>query len=511
MHALILELDAGIQAELSAALTGRGHQVSLCQDLASALARLERSAPPIELLIVGQAVDGPDILHTCRVLRAQIAQPLRACGLLLLARDHTPTVLAQAFGVGIDDYLVWPLAAPDLALRLTAAERLVETLTERQMVEAQLGEAVERFDLAARGSNDGLWDAKVLPGVPWYSPETLVWYSERMKELMGYAGDEIPDLLESWARLLHPEDRDRIFEALRRHIELRAPYDVEYRLLTKSGEYRWFSARGKAIWDEQGQPLRMSGSLRDITPHKQQEEALQNEQRVLRQLLEMTERDRRLMAYEIHDGLVQYVTGALMHLEVFALKQPIAEPRGRQEFDFSLRLLRESVDEARRLISGLRPPILDESGIVPAIEYLLHEQRGSGGLVFEFIHDVEFDRLAPAVESALFRIAQEALSNVRRHSKSQRARVELIQVTERLRLVVQDSGVGFDTTRVPDGRYGLQGIRERARLLEGGVQIESQPGQGTRITVELPLIRAAAPVQSEPAPLPATSTEPCAT
>ncbi len=146
------------------------------------------------------------------------------------------------------------------------------------------------------------------------------------------------------------------------------------------------------------------------------------------------------------------------------------------------------MDEARRLIGGLRPPILDESGIVAAIEYLCSERRQSGQSQIEFVVRVQFHRLAAPLEVALFRIVQECLTNACRHSQSPKIRVELSQLENRVRLTVQDWGVGFDPQEVKGERFGLRGIRERVRLLGGAADINSSPGKGTIITVELPLL-----------------------
>ena len=150
----------------------------------------------------------------------------------------------------------------------------------RKFAEIALREGVERFELAVHGSSDGLWDGRALPDEPWHSPKTPVWWSPRFKEMLGYREDEFPNLLETWAAHLHPDDKQRVFGALAAHIERRVPYDVEYRLLTKAKDYRWFRARGQAMWDDTGRPIRMAGSLTDITERKRLEEQLIHSQRM---------------------------------------------------------------------------------------------------------------------------------------------------------------------------------------------------------------------------------------
>jgi PAS domain S-box-containing protein len=147
-------------------------------------------------------------------------------------------------------------------------------ITERKQADATLRQAEERLALAVEGSSDGLWDGRPLSEEPWWSPRTPVWWSPRFKELLGFRDDEFPNVLESWAARLHPDDKARVFEALTAHIDRRVPYDVEYRLRTKPGEYRWFRARGQAIWDQDGHMVRMAGSLQDVHARVQAQTAL---------------------------------------------------------------------------------------------------------------------------------------------------------------------------------------------------------------------------------------------
>ena len=199
------------------------------------------------------------------------------------------------------------------------------------------------------------------------------------------------------------------------------------------------------------------------------------------------------MAFEIHDGFSQQLTGALLNFEAAAAACRQCCPTAIDTFDNGIRLLRESIAESRRLVRGLRPPVLDEYGIVPAIEHLIEDHLAAGGANVEFVSGVTTQRLAHPLESAMFRMVQETLNNIRRHSQSSRTRIELTQKGAAVRLEVRDWGVGFDPAKVGADHFGLRGIRERARLLGGRAEIESSPGKGTRVCVELPMI-AATPV-----------------
>jgi len=533
----------------------------------------------------------------------------RQRSIFLVVTDRSATRdLQLVLSAGADDYVLLPIEPALLEIRLTIAARRARSRQESTRLERELRESIERFELAVSGANDGLWDAHIM-GQDWNRPDTQVWYSQRFKELLGYQDGEFPNVLESWASRLHPDDQEHVFKALNAHIDHRQPYDVDYRLRTKSGEYRWYSARGHAIWDEDGQLMRMAGSLRDITQTKEYEqqlaqseakwrslvenapdiilltdlngtlkfinrstpeaeravgrtaydyvrqpfweqtrrafgllretgqpqqfevlahsegggsawystrlgpiyrdgkldsviivasditqqkiteEQLVRERQLLRRLLELQERERQLTAYEIHDGLVQYLTGGLMHLEAFASDGGAAADETHADYLRGVSLLRDALAEARHLISGLRPPILDEQGVVASVEYLVNESRVEIPEL-EFVNRTHFGRLAAPLEAAIFRITQEGLSNIRRHSGAKRARVELVEHGELVRLVIRDWGCGFNLEKVHEERFGLQGIRQRARLAGSTATIESAPGGGTTIVVDFPLIYA---------------------
>jgi PAS domain S-box-containing protein len=139
-------------------------------------------------------------------------------------------------------------------------------ISERKQAEDELRESEARYERAVNGANDGIWEWNVVTGEYYLSP--------RWKQLLGYEDHELPNVQDSFFNQIHPEDQPRVSEAIRAHFEERKPYEIELRLQCKSGEYRWFYARGKVMRDEQGQPLRMAGSITDITEKKRAEQSL---------------------------------------------------------------------------------------------------------------------------------------------------------------------------------------------------------------------------------------------
>ena len=141
-----------------------------------------------------------------------------------------------------------------------ALRQLTDEMAQSNRAKEALQKSEERFALAARGSSDGVWDWNVLTND--------VFISVRFKELLGYEAHEFEDKFAAFESHLHPDDRERVLAAVRDHVERRVRYEVEYRLRTKSGQYRWFVARGQAIWDDTGRATRMAGSITDITEHR---------------------------------------------------------------------------------------------------------------------------------------------------------------------------------------------------------------------------------------------------
>lgn len=235
-----------------------------------------------------------------------------------------------------------------------------------------------------------------------------------------------------------------------------------------------------------GEVVGVAGMAFDVTQRQKAKAELLQERSLLENMLNVHERDRKLVAYEIHDGPVQTATAAALRLEAVLSRSDLAEGEARQQIDTALQLVRKTIDDSRRMIRGLRPPELEEQGIVAAIESYMASLPSEGPKV-ELETSIEHHRWDPVLESTVFRIVQEGLTNIALHSRAARAAVRLSEADGYVRVVVQDWGVGFDPQAIDTNRFGLQGIRERARLMRGSADIESQPGSGTRITVSLPV------------------------
>ncbi len=213
-------------------------------------------------------------------------------------------------------------------------------------------------------------------------------------------------------------------------------------------------------------------------------------QDLVRQLQVAQEEERRRVAYEIHDGLAQVAASAHQHLQTFADYHAPASAAGRNALDVTVDLVQRTVREARRLIAGLRPTALDDFGLGTAIRLEVEALRSEGWQV-TYEEDLGEERLPSTLETALFRVTQEALTNVRKHAGRAQVVVTLEQHDDNVRLEVRDFGRGFsphvgsDRPR-PGERVGLLSMQERVALLRGQCTVTSQPGAGTQVIAVVP-------------------------
>lgn len=212
---------------------------------------------------------------------------------------------------------------------------------------------------------------------------------------------------------------------------------------------------------------------------------------LVQRLLLATEDERRRVAYEIHDGLAQLAAATQQHLEGFAAGYRSRSKQRRDELLQGLRLASDTVREARHVIAGLRPTVLDDFGLGAALAYEIQNLRADGWEI-QYSDELGQVRLDASVETALFRVAQEALANVRKHAETRRVEVLLQRRLDSVRLEVRDWGRGFRVATAhagagPSERVGLAGMQQRIALLSGKLSVQSRPGVGTRIRADVPL------------------------
>lgn len=205
----------------------------------------------------------------------------------------------------------------------------------------------------------------------------------------------------------------------------------------------------------------------------------------VRQLIELQERERQWLGFELHDGLIQELTAAVMFLES-AASDCGATGETSESLAQADRLLRGALVEARRLIAGLQPAQLEDGGLAAALQRLIGDLHDRSQVKFT-LHCDPLPPLPHDWEWNLFRIAQECLNNVVKHSRASTAQIRCETRPTELQLTVEDHGQGFDPAKVPPNRYGLLGIRQRVNWMRGKLDLLSHPGRGTTVRVAVPL------------------------
>jgi two-component system sensor histidine kinase UhpB len=352
----------------------------------------------------------------------------------------------------------------------------------------------ERFQLVVAASNDGIWD--------WDIPKNYVYYSPRMKERLGFTPtDEFPPEPDTLWKLMHPDDVEATRAAVRRHMTDRVPYEVEHRVRTRSGEYRWFAARALAVWNAAGEPVRMAGAISDINEkrlaerslHEAKERELHAREEFAQHLIQAQEQERQRLANELHDSVGQNLS-LIKNRALLALQQPGLSPEVKHHVSALSELATDVIAEVRTVAQNLRPLHIEQLGLTDALETLLNKVGESSSLIIERRIESVDDVVTGAAATHLYRVAQEALNNILKHARANHCRVLLERDVNMVRLTITDNGIGFDThANATHHGLGLASIAERVRMLSGVLHLESTPlganrPSGTTLRIEIPIV-----------------------
>jgi PAS domain S-box-containing protein len=376
--------------------------------------------------------------------------------------------------------------------QIVGVEAIARDITERKKVEGALRTSEEKLRQALLASNTGIWD--------WNTETGEVRYSKEWKGQLGFRESELPDTFEAWESRLHPEDRDRAVVYARAYCANPAgAFRQDFRLRHKDGTYRWIESHASFVTEVDGRRVRLLGSHTDITERKQAEAALQEAydqlQTVTRRLLEAQEAECQRIARELHDEFGQVLTG--LKFDVAWLSNHLSRTNGsadRVAMMSKLTAMSQSVDgliqSVRATASALRPSVLDDLGLVAAIEWLVSTIRERTGLPSELTIDPKIQErtIEPEVATTVFRSAQELLTNIMRHAQASAVSVQLTMTDRHLSLMVRDDGRGIRGQEWEEGRsLGLRGVHERVKLIGGSITIAGSPGAGTEVSLLLPI------------------------
>jgi PAS domain S-box-containing protein len=346
---------------------------------------------------------------------------------------------------------------------------LANEVTERNRAETALKQSEANLAKAQQIAHLGSYEISLTPGgANHWSAETfrILGRDPTKSELSGadYVGE-----------IVHPDDRTRVRQVQEELVRTAKPFEVEYRVVRPDGTVRHVQSIGEPVLDDQGQAVRLIGTVLDITERKELE----------REILEISEREQRRIGQDLHDGLGQHLAGLELMSQV--LEQNLAGKNKKEAMRAReiARHVRGAISQTRSLARGLSPVLLESEGLMSALADLATSTEQMFHLSCRFHCDPPVLVHDHAVATHLYRIAQEAVSNAIKHGKATTITIGLRQFPERIELGIHDDGVGLAGEPVKGKGMGLRIMRYRADMIGGSLGVVRRPEGGTAVTCSL--------------------------
>jgi PAS domain S-box-containing protein len=364
---------------------------------------------------------------------------------------------------------------------------LVVNLRRRRIAEGFLAESEARLSLAAESADAGMWSVQ--------AESSQVWVTDKTRELFGLP-EHTTLHLDDFLNRMHPEDRERLNAAIQNALQSGKDMTEEYRIQRGDGSLRWLASHGRLQPAGAGQSKRLMGVTVDITDRKRAEELLRQNQQDLSQLagriISAQEEELRRLSREIHDDLTQRLAALALDAVLIEKQLDPSQSKAINELNGLRTNLSEVAEEVHDLSRRLHPSILDDLGLVQAVEAESAAFINKTEIGLSITTDGFPDSVPQSIALCLYRVIQEGLQNISKHSIAKAASITLQGLSSGVRLLIEDHGVGFDPEEVrKKAGIGLSSMRERVRLLDGEISFKSKPGQGTQIEVFIPTREAA--------------------
>jgi PAS domain S-box-containing protein len=375
----------------------------------------------------------------------------------------------------------WYGTSIDIDDRKRAEVALRSSEQEQRHIAAQLERERARLVEAQEVAIIGSWEAE-LPGL------NVIW-SEQTHRIFETDPSRFDPTRPKFREFIHPEDGPKVDAAFVASLDRRSPCTVEYRIVMPDSRVKIVEERWRAFHDEEGKPVRLAGTCRDITERVRAEEELR---RLSGELLRSQDEERRKIARDLHDSTGQDLVALATMLGQLRESIPSAQRKSRRLLSECKALSDKCIRDVRTLSYVLHPPMLDEAGLGDAIRDYVGGFSKRSGIHVELELSPRLGRMERGVELALFRVVQESLTNIQRHSGSQRAKIRIyrnsnltLEISDRIHAASANVRRAKEVRRFKVG-VGIAGMRERARLIGGRLEIDST-SHGTTVRVTIPL------------------------
>ena len=362
-------------------------------------------------------------------------------------------------------------------------------ITERKQAEELIQKSEALLKEAQHVAHIGHWEVNDLAGSPKWSEEIF--------HIFGLDPAQSEPSFKGLQKFIHPDDWDNLNNAVTKANIEGIPFDIEFRLFRPDASIRWMNAKGSIIRDGEGHIVRTFGTAQDITERKQAEEEVRASREQLRalagRLQAVREEERTNMARQIHDELGGALTGlkidfSLLRRAALKVEDETVRASLLAGTDSMIESIDSSIHTVRRIAMELRPGILDDLGLVAALEWQLKDFEKRTDIRCEFFPMVEDIALDADLSTTLFRIFQETLTNVARHAGATEVHVRWRVDADGSVLEIEDNGKGIKKEKILSSKsLGLLGMRERAQMFGGRTTVTGTPGKGTKVMVKIPL------------------------
>jgi PAS domain S-box-containing protein len=404
--------------------------------------------------------------------------------------DHFQTVRRRKDGSLLDVSLtISPVT--NSSGRVIGASKVARDITAQKQAERALRESEQRFRVITDASPILVWMSGTDKLCYYFNKGWLDFVGRTLEQESG----------NGWVENVHPEDFDHCLQIYVENFEARRPFEMEYRMRHHTGQYRWILDRGVPRYAADGTFEGYVGGCLDIHDQKEAAEKVRIADDITR-LMKVQDEERRRIARELHDSAGQTLTVLGLSLAQLIERAQVIAPELAEEGKGIEEVVQQLHREIRTTSYLLHPPLLDECGLASALNMYVEGLAERSHIAITLDVAANVGRLPSDVELAIFRLVQECLTNIHRHSGSETALIRVAREGESVRTEVQDHGKGILPERLLDiqshgSGVGIRGIRERIRQLHGEMKIESN-ASGTSVIVSLPMPKEAHSADSEP-------------
>ena len=536
---LVVDDSADSLRFLTTMLSSKGYDVLSAMNGKNALDIVDKDIPDLILLDIRMPV--MDGFEVCRKLKANSATK-EIPVIFISALDHLSDKV-MAFNAGGVDYIIKPFQILEVLARIDThlmlrnmqkrnkkqnavlrqeiserrkaeralkgayeemearvAERtkdlakvntdLLGVIREREKAEKALTESEEKFRQLAEHVQDVFWLGTV------ENPWRILYLTPAFERMWGMEREDVYRNNGNWFDRIHKDDKAYVIEIVEKSIKEETTFDAEFRITPQEGVTRWIWARGFPIKNEAGEVYRTAGIVQDITERKEAETALKESEKTLRyltaHLINAQEKERKRISIELHDELGQGLM--TLKLRIRSVQKKLFEDQASLSEDLEevLSYIDHVMENTRRLSKDLSPSILEDLGLQASLDWLLSEADRNYLLNCRKSGDNLHNIFRKEDEIIVFRIFQEALNNIGKHSSAENVHVNIRKEPDRVDFSISDDGKGFDvesimTKKSPRKGLGLFAMKERARMVNGEFKIVSEKNSGTKILFSIPI------------------------